>query len=86
MNSDILEQYVERVYGYAVNHTYSWEEAEELAQEILYTVVRELPMLKEESKFEPWLWGVASIVTKSFRRVLGKQRAMYSYATLEDLT
>lgn len=86
MNSDILEQYVERVYGYAVNHTYSREEAEELAQEILYTVVRELPKLKEESKFEPWLWGVASNVTKSFRRVLGKQRAMYSYDTLEDLT
>ncbi|MBQ3028759.1 MAG: hypothetical protein IJD26_06730, partial [Lachnospiraceae bacterium] len=40
MNSDILEQYVERVYGYAMNHTYSGEEAEELAQEILYTAVR----------------------------------------------
>lgn len=86
MNSDILEQYVERVYGYAVNHTYSGEEAEELAQEILYTAVRELPKLKEESKFEPWLWGVANNVTKSFRRFLGKQRAMYSYDTLEDLT
>lgn len=86
MNSDCLEQYVERVYGYAINHTYSGEEAEELAQEILYTAVRELPKLKDESKFEPWLWGVASNVTKSFRRFMGKQRAMYSYDTLEDLT
>lgn len=86
MNSDILEQYVERVYGYAVNHTYSREEAEELAQEILYTAVRELPKLKEEQKFEPWLWGVASNVTKSYRRFMGKQRAMYSYDTLEPLT
>ena len=86
MNSDILEQYVERVYGYAVNHTYSREEAEELAQEILYTAVRELPKLKDEEKFEPWLWGVASNVTKSFRRFMGKQRAMYSYDTLEALT
>ncbi len=86
MNSDRLEQYVERVYGYAMNHTYSGEEAEELAQEILYTAVRELPKLMDESKFEPWLWGVAANVTKSFRRFMGKQRAMYSYDTLEDLT
>ncbi len=86
MNSDILEQYVERVYGYAMNHTYSQEEAEELAQEILYTALRELPKLKEEQKFEPWLWGVASNVTKSYRRFMGKQRAMYSYDTLESLT
>ena len=86
MNSDSLEQYVERVYGYAVNHTYSREEAEELAQEILYTAVRELPKLKDEEKFEPWLWGVAGNVTKSYRRFMGKQRAMYSYDTLQDLT
>ena len=77
MNSDILEQYVERVYGYAMNHTYSREEADELSQEILYTAVRELPKLKEKQKFEPWLWGVASNVTKSYRRFMGKQRAMY---------
>ncbi len=86
MNSDILEQYVERVYGYALNHTYSRQEAEELAQEILYTAVRELPKLREEQKFEPWLWGVAGNVTKSYRRLMGKQRAMYSYDSLEDLT
>jgi len=86
MNSDRLEQYVERVYGYAVNHTYSGEEAEELAQEILYTAVRELPKLKDEEKFEPWLWGIASNVTKSYRRFMGKQRAMYSYDTLDSLT
>ena len=86
MNSDMLEQYVERVYGYAMNRTYSREEAEELAQEILYTAVRELPKLKDEEKFEPWLWGVAGNVTKSFRRYMGKQRTMYSYDTLEDLT
>ncbi|MBQ8799591.1 MAG: RNA polymerase sigma factor [Lachnospiraceae bacterium] len=86
MKSDILEQYVERVYGYAMNHTYSREEAEELAQEILYTAVRELPKLKEEQKFEPWLWGVAGNVTKSYRRFMGKQRAMYSYDMPEDLT
>lgn len=82
----MIERYVEKVYGYAVNHTYSREEADELSQEILFTAVRELPKLKDEGKFEPWLWGIAGNVTKSFRRYMGKQRAMYCYDTLEDMS
>ena len=85
MNYDIIESNVEKVYGYAVKHTYSREEADELAQEILYTAIRELPKLKDESRFEPWLWGVARNVSNTFRRNLGKQRAMYSYDTFENL-
>lgn len=83
MKANIIESYIEKVYGYAVNRTYSREEADELTQEILFTAVRELPKLKDDSKFEPWLWGVAGNVTKSFQRYMGKQRAMYSYDTLE---
>ena len=85
MDASIIESYVEKVYGYAVNHTFSREEADDLSQEILFTVVRELPKLKDENKFEPWLWGIASNVTKSFRRHMGKQRAMYSYDIPEDI-
>lgn len=84
MNANIIESYIEKVYGYAVNHTFSREEADELSQEILFTAVRELPKLKDDSKFELWLWGIASNVTKTFRRYMGKQRAMYSYDTLES--
>ena len=84
MNADIIESYIEKVYGYAVNHTFSREEADELSQEILFTAVRELPKLKDDSKFELWLLGIASNVTKTFRRYMGKQRAMYSYDTLES--
>ncbi len=86
MNYDIIENYIEKVYGYAINHTYSREEADELSQEILFTVVRELPKLKDDSKFEPWLWGVATNVTKSFRRHMGKQRTMYSYDVLNNIS
>lgn len=85
VNHDIIEGYIERVYGYAVKRTYSSDEADELSQEILFTVVRELPRLKDKSKFEPWLWGIANNVTKSFRRNMGKQRAMYSYNVPESL-
>lgn len=82
MDATILEQYVERVYGYAVRRTYTRDEADDLSQEILFTALRELPKLREESKFEPWLWGIAANVTKRFRREQGKQRALYSYDSL----
>lgn len=85
MNADRIESYIEKVYGYAVNHTFSREEADELSQEILFTAIRELPRLKDVSRFEPWLWGIASNVTKSFRRYMGKQRTVCSYDTIENL-
>lgn len=85
MEQKILEQYVDKVYGYAVRQTYSREEADELSQQILFTAVRELPKLRDADRFEPWLWGLAGNVAKSFRRYMGRQRAMYSYDTLEDL-
>lgn len=86
MDPKILEDYAERVYGYAVNRTYSRDEADELSQEILLTALQKLHKLREEDKFEPWLWGVANNVTKVFRRRMGKQRAMYSYDVPEDLS
>lgn len=86
MTHDIIECYIEKVYGYAIRRTYSSEEADELAQEILFTAVRELPKLKDKSKLEPWLWGIARNAAKSFRRSMGKQRAMYSCDSLEALT
>ena len=86
MTHEAIESLYRKVYGYAVNRTYCREEADELAQEILFTVFRELPKLRDESKFEPWLWSVAANVTRSFRRSMGKQRAMYSYDTLESLS
>lgn len=84
MKPTMIEEYVDRVYAYAVKRTFSEEEAEELSQEILFTVVKELSKLRDENKFEPWLWGVAENVTRSFRRKMGKQRAMYSYDFPED--
>ena len=84
MTNEILEAYIDKVYGYAINHTFSYDEADELSQEILFTAVKQLPKLKDESKLEPWLWRIAANVTKSFRRYMGKQRAMYSYNSIQE--
>ena len=66
MKPEIIEDYIEKVYGYAVNHTYTREEADELSQEILLTVIRKLPKLRDNSKFEPWLWGIANNIASTF--------------------
>lgn len=52
MESKILENYVERIYGWAVRHTFSDDEADELSQEILLTALKQLPKLRDESRFE----------------------------------
>ena len=85
MKPVIIEDYIEKIYGYAVNHTYTHDEADEMSQEILLMVLRNLPKLRVDSKFEPWLWGVANNVAKSFRRSMGKNRATYSYDVLENV-
>ena len=85
MKAEILERYVDRVYAYALKKTFSEEEAADLSQEILFTAVKELPKLREEAKFEPWLWGIAANQARFFRRRQGKQRAMFSYNLPEEI-
>ncbi|MBD5533217.1 MAG: RNA polymerase sigma factor [Lachnospiraceae bacterium] len=85
LQASVIVAYVDRIYDYALRKTYTREEADELSQEILFTLVRELPRLRDESRLEPWLWGVAGNVARSFRRSMGKQRAMYFYDVPEEI-
>ena len=86
ITNDIIAEYVEITYKYAVKNTYSRDEADELTQEILFAAIRELPKLRDKNKFEPWFWGIAKNLTKSFRRNMRKQRAMYSYDIVDLLS
>lgn len=85
MNNGMIENYVEQIYSFALAKTFTREEADDLSQEILYTALREMHKLRDESRFEPWLWGLANNVTRAFRRKLGKQRAMFSYDAPLDI-
>ena len=85
MDAGILADYAERVYAWAVRRTYTTDEAEELSQQILLAAVRAIPNLRDESRFEPWLWGLAANVTRSFRRKMGRQRAMFSCDMPEEI-
>ena len=75
MQAEMLENYLERICVWARGRTFSEEEAEELAQEITYQAVAGLARLRDESRFEPWLWGVASNCAKAFRRRKGNTAA-----------
>jgi len=79
MNAAILEKYVDKVYSYAIKRTYTDDEAAELTQEIFLSALKSLPKLRNDEKFEPWLWGVAENISKSFSRKKGKERAIFSY-------
>lgn len=84
MDSGILANYIDRIFQFALGKTFSEDEAEELTQEILINAITSLDRLREEEKFEPWLWALAANTARSFRRGKSKQRAMFVYnASLE---
>ena len=83
MQPEILTDYTEKIYAWSRGRTFSEDEAEDLSQEILYQAVLGLQRLRDESRFEPWLWSLASNCAKSFRRRKGKERALYLYNVSE---
>lgn len=85
MTNEIIARYAEKVFAYALKRTFNYDEAQDLSQEILATAIKELPKLKKDESFEPWLWGIASNVTKAFSRKMGKQRAMFTYDIPVDI-
>lgn len=84
MDAQAIADRLDRIYGYAMRRTQSREEAEELAAQIVFVAVKQLPFLRDPELFEPWLWGVARNVTCDFRRAEEKRRAMISF-DLPDL-
>lgn len=77
--------HAEQVYAWALCRTFTSEEAADLAQDILLTALQELPRLRDETRFEPFLWGVAKRVAWRFSRRMGRQRAIFSQDELPDL-
>lgn len=80
----IITEYIDRIYKYAFSQTFSEDEAEELAQEILLAALSSVRNLRDESKFEPWLWTLAKNVASGFKRKMGRQRAMFVYDVPES--
>lgn len=79
MDYERISTMIDKTFAWSVAHTFSREEAEELTQEILYQAVKSIGELRDENKFEPWFWRLASITLKVFKREMKKSRNTMSY-------
>lgn len=51
--------YQTRIYNMALNYVKNAEEAKDLTQDIFVNIYRAIPTLREESKFQAWLYKIA---------------------------
>lgn len=63
MDSTRLEQLItenmKTVFGFAISRLGNAAEAEELASDILYSLVKASPSLRDEARFYPFMWRIA---------------------------
>jgi len=69
-----IENYIERVYSFAKNHTYSIDEVEELSQEIYLQLCKCINTVRSDTSFEAWIWSVSRNTLCAYRRKKGKDR------------
>ncbi|GHU37015.1 hypothetical protein FACS1894105_08340 [Clostridia bacterium] len=79
MDYNRIADMLDKTFAFALNRTFSREEAEELTQEIMFQAVKSLGGLSDDSKFEQWFWRLADITHKVFKRGKAKDRAVMSY-------
>ena len=77
MDKMILADYVDRVYGWSVRHTFSCDEADELSQEILLDVLEKHVSVRDgsaEAFYHGLLVGLLSTYASEARRANGLAR------------
>ena len=70
---------LDKAFAWSVARTFSREEAEELAQEIMFQAIKSVNELRDNDRFEPWFWRLADITLKVFKRGKAKVRNHMSY-------
>ncbi|MCL2405390.1 MAG: sigma-70 family RNA polymerase sigma factor [Defluviitaleaceae bacterium] len=84
MDYERIASMLDKTFAWAVTRTFSREEAEELAQEIVFQAVVSIGELRDAAKFEPWYWRLANIQLQVFKRGKAKARSYISYDVLSD--
>ncbi len=65
----LYDMFARRVFNFIYRMVASTEEAEDLTQETFVTVYRKLSSLKDDARFEPWLFRIArNFVYQRYRR------------------
>jgi RNA polymerase sigma-70 factor (ECF subfamily) len=78
----LVERYGDRVYRLALRITGSSEDAEEAAQDALWTVVRKVELFRGESAFGSWIYRVAA---NAAYQVLRRRRPRSHEIALDDV-
>jgi RNA polymerase sigma-70 factor (ECF subfamily) len=79
---ELVERYGDRVYRLALRITGSKEDAEEAAQDALWTAARKIGMFKGESAFGSWLYRITA---NAAYQKLRARKAKANEVALEDL-
>lgn len=64
-------EYLKSIYGFAMKRTHTYDEAEELAGEIVYQVMSAIHRVEEITHFEAFVWRVAH---NTYKKWLHKQK------------
>lgn len=80
---DFLEQYQERVYNTAISFVKDVSDAEELSQDVFFTVWNSISGFKGESSLSTWVYRIT--VSKSLDLIRSRQRKK-RFAFLTSLT
>jgi len=84
--SYIIRRYRDRVFGFAMKMTRNHSDAEDIVQEISFTLVKKLHTFKGNSKFSTWLYKVTlntcyMVLNKTKKTAQHELNANYLYET-----
>ncbi len=69
----ILQDYVDKIFAFALKRTMNRVDAEDLAQDIVFEILRSASSLKDEKAFHGWLWSIAKNTWKRWVYKKSKQ-------------
>ncbi len=72
---DEVAKHLEHLFAFAVKRTPTYEDAEDLSQDILTDLYGSLKTLKNRDSFTAWMWWVARYTYVNWLRK--KQKAIY---------
>lgn len=73
----ILQDYIDKIFAFALKRTMNREDAEDLTQDIVFEVLRSSETLKEPKAFHGWLWAIAKNTWKRWVYKKHKQPLEY---------
>ena len=86
MDYERIVRMLDKTFAWSVARTFLREEAEELTQEIMFQAIKSIEELRDDNRFEPWFWRLASITLKVFQRGKAKIRNTMSFDEVAALS